>query len=590
MRSGNADPSTVATKFGNVYGKIETFDGEDVMAFSGIRYAKPPVDDLRFTKPEPVDDETIEQFGLQSSERVACIQPQAFLKAFALNSSEDCLHLNVWVPIAKDDDPKLLPVMIFIHGGSFHILSGNIDSFRGVVLSALGRVIVVTLNYRLGFFGFLNAGVPSAGGNMGLYDQAAALTWVKENIQSFGGDPDAITVFGQSAGGLSVGLLTVSPITRNLFNRAIIESGSPYSPLRPESASEVLKKSLVLSKAVDCSLQTDKIFTISAIECLRSIDPQVINEYGKDMVLHSQILPNPMFGGAFIPTNVHELMKNPENVNPKLEVLIGIVRDEGLIFTYEQLRSEFFLPDNTTVTKDEVQSMVTKLLNGRSVDPVQATNYYFRNMTEAWDVKDALDILFELYGDLYINCPSYFLAKRFSEILGFNRTHTYLVSDASSQSVLPFCKALSKVCHGDELSLVFGVPLRMPQSFDASDLPYSKQFVQRWTEFARTGLVFHKMRKISASDVARTQLVYVARVCMYVRYVYKTPESLADIFLSVSFIEVFINSLNLLRKVNWTNTANDLFMDISKGAVHNFHTYKREACDAFWWQIFQDQF
>lgn len=469
------------------------FNDEEIVVYHGIRYAKPPVDVLRFTKPVPMDDDTIEMFGLQSAEKVACIQPKNFLVADDLMLSEDCLHLNIWVPLAnrslKDVNANRLPVMIWIHGGSFHIGSGNQDDFNGIVLSSVGQVIVVTLNYRLGFFGFLNAGLESASGNMGLYDQVAALKWVKENIKDFGGDPEKITLFGESAGGISVGMLSVSPLTRNLFKRAIIESGSPYSPIRPEPKVEVFKKSLLFSKAMNCSVDDAKEFSESTMKCLRNVDYKVINDYGRNEKMHSQILANPMFGDAFMPTNVHALMKNPENINENLEVLIGINRDEGFVFVAQQLRHLLDSSESQDMTKDDVYSLMAKLLDGRPVDAAEVTDYYFQNVSTKWDFVSVLNTIIDLYGDLYINCPVYYLAKRFGEILGYQSVYSYMLTKVSSRSYMPVCKKWSKICHGDELLLIFGVPLRTPQLFDDYDKELSMYFVRLWAEFARTGLV-----------------------------------------------------------------------------------------------------
>lgn len=466
------------------------------MVFYGIRYAKPPLNVLRFKKPEPVDKDTSETFGLQAKEKVGCIQPKNFLIGDDLNVSEDCLHLNIWVPLAKkskdvkSDTDLLLPIMIWIHGGSFHMGSGYQDDFNGIVLSSIGKVVVVTLNYRLGFFGFLNAGIESAPGNMGLYDQVAAITWVKENIKNFGGDPDKITMFGESAGGMSVALLAVSPLSRNLFNRIIIESGSPYSPIRPEPKADVFKKSLLFSKTINCSNPDAVEFSESTMNCLLDMDFQVINDYGQFEVMHSQILPNPMFGDEFISDNVHTLMKNPKNINKNLEVLIGINKDEGFVFVFQQLRHLLDSSESRIITKDEVYSDMKKLLRGRPVDPVQVTDYYFGNTSSEWDSMSVLSTIIDLYGDLYINCPVYFLANRFEEILGYENINSYILTKASGRPYMPICKEWSKVCHGDELVLIFGVPFRNPHEFNDSDKELSEFFVRRWSEFARTGLVY----------------------------------------------------------------------------------------------------
>lgn len=483
----------VQTNFGDIEGQIETFNDAEAMAFYSIRYARPPIGLLRFRKPEPMDEITIKTHGLQSNEKVACVQPEKnFLIGDDLNISEDCLHLNIWVPVAKLSEENvmqddLLPVMIWIHGGSFHIGSGNQDEFNGIVLSTVGKVIVVTLNYRLGFFGFLYAGIETASGNMGLYDQAAALKWVKENIKLFGGDSDEITMVGHSAGALSVGILTVSPITRNLFKRAIIQSGSPYSPIRPEPKAEIFKKSLVFSRALNCSNLDAQEFTESTVKCLRDLDYKIIDDYGRNEALHSQILANPMFGDDFLPANARELMKTSENINKNLEVLLGVTRDEGFFFVADFLPHLVDSSGPPETTKKKAYADVKTILEGRPVDPVNASHYYFRHMPNKGDSRKVLTTITDLYGDLYFHCPVYYLGNRYKELLGQQNVYSYMLSKASARPFLPICKKWKRVCHGDEIVLIFGVPLRQPQQFDDSDLALSKHIVHLWTNFVKTG-------------------------------------------------------------------------------------------------------
>jgi para-nitrobenzyl esterase len=160
----------------------------------------------------------------------ACVQPpQGWNNSLLATASEDCLYLNVWTP--RLDPAAHLPVMVWIHGGAFIGGAGTDPMFDGERLAAKG-VVLVTLNYRLGIFGYLahpdfaSHSAPQAAGNFGLQDQIAALQWVRSNITHFGGDPHAITLFGQSAGGMSVTSLLASPLTRMQFQRGIVESGS----------------------------------------------------------------------------------------------------------------------------------------------------------------------------------------------------------------------------------------------------------------------------------------------------------------------------------------------------------------------------
>jgi para-nitrobenzyl esterase len=213
-------------------GVIEGLDTAGVMVFRGIPYAAPPVGELRWKPPQPAKHWS----GVRPANQLGhnCIQHQPYsdIDPFAAGVSEDCLYLNVWtssLPLPASRIPR--PVLVWIHGGGFWAGFGGEERHNGARLAQKGAV-VVTLNYRLGPFGFLAhpalaAESPHrAAGNYGLLDQIAALQWVKRNIAHFGGDPSRVTIFGESAGGMSVGSLIASPLAKGLFQRAILESGT----------------------------------------------------------------------------------------------------------------------------------------------------------------------------------------------------------------------------------------------------------------------------------------------------------------------------------------------------------------------------
>jgi len=216
-------------------GEVKGFSKNGVTAFLGIPYAKPPVENLRWKAPVPMEKwdkpMSCDKFGY------SCPQPES---SFTINTGskqdEDCLTLNIWSG-AKSKDDKL-PVMVFIHGGGFYLGSSAQPVFNSSTFAKHG-VILVSINYRLGPLGFLahpelsNESEIKTSGNYGLLDQIAALKWVKQNISAFGGDVNNITLFGQSAGGVSVSLLMTSPLSKEIFNKAIIQSGWAPKRLRP---------------------------------------------------------------------------------------------------------------------------------------------------------------------------------------------------------------------------------------------------------------------------------------------------------------------------------------------------------------------
>ena len=199
---------------------------DDVLAFRGVPYARPPVGDLRWRAPQP--PASWEGIRPATDYGATCAQPDSAMLWFPLvNPSEDCLTLNVWTPELRPAKP--LPVMVWIHGGGFSQGSGNLPQLNGTAIPRQG-VVMVTINYRLAMFGFLAhpdmvAGGETAG-NYGLLDAVAALQWVQRNIAAFGGDPARVTIFGESAGADMVNYLMVSPAAQGLFAQAISQSSS----------------------------------------------------------------------------------------------------------------------------------------------------------------------------------------------------------------------------------------------------------------------------------------------------------------------------------------------------------------------------
>ncbi|XP_055694314.1 juvenile hormone esterase-like [Lutzomyia longipalpis] len=216
-----ADFSDVCTNAGCIRGKIESGRIKPYQAFYGIPYAEPPVGELRLENAIP--HRGWSGYWNATYPRSDCIQRNVFLYTQPILGSEDCLYLNVYRPIGKKDK---LPVMVFIHGGGFTSFSGSPGQFGPDYLMDNEEVILVTMNYRLGMFGFLCSGDEAVKGNFGLKDQQLALKWIAANIEAFGGDPDSITLAGQSVGAASTQYHIINPDSQALFHRAIMLSGA----------------------------------------------------------------------------------------------------------------------------------------------------------------------------------------------------------------------------------------------------------------------------------------------------------------------------------------------------------------------------
>merc|ERR1711959_470345 len=221
-----ADPAASATPVvSTTAGKVQGEVVDGIYTFKGIPYAADTGGANRWTAPK--DSEPWSDVRNATTFMDSCPQPvgdESLLAPAGTPMSENCLGLNVYTPVLDEK----LPVMVWIHGGGLMMGSGSDHPPQGIVKT--GDVIVVTINYRLGFLGYF-AHPELSGTNFGLLDQVKALEWVRDNIESFGGDPSNVTIFGESAGGSSVLALMVSPLSEGLFQRVISESGSlPESP------------------------------------------------------------------------------------------------------------------------------------------------------------------------------------------------------------------------------------------------------------------------------------------------------------------------------------------------------------------------
>ncbi|XP_025083565.1 LOW QUALITY PROTEIN: putative inactive carboxylesterase 4 [Pomacea canaliculata] len=255
----------IRAPWGTIRGvEVQGRDDRKMSGYLGIPFALPPTGKLRWQKPQPHPGPGEGKvFGPPPCYRPVLRKSHGW--GCTTGTSEDCLTLNVFVPIGDDvTSGTLKPVMVWIHGGGFRV--GDAASYRPTKLVADNDVIVVTIQYRLGVFGFLSTGDATAPGNYGLWDQRLALVWVKDNIRAFGGDPDLVTIFGESAGAISIGIHVISPASNGLFQRVITQSGSPYMQrCFPENYSNKIKE---LASALGCSSDPGTSFT-TMLDCLR---------------------------------------------------------------------------------------------------------------------------------------------------------------------------------------------------------------------------------------------------------------------------------------------------------------------------------
>jgi para-nitrobenzyl esterase len=312
-KTGVPDPAVAQTATGAVRGVV----APDHRMFAGIPYAAPPVGPLRWQPPGPA----AAWQGVRDATRLGprCLQDPVGDLERGRQTDEDCLTLNVWTPPMNDQHR---PVMVWIHGGSFINGSGGIYDARW--LASRGDIIVVTVNYRLGALGFLAhpaLGPPGAVGNYGLADQQAALRWVRDNIAEFGGDPEKVTIAGESAGAISVCDHLVAPDSAGLFRAAIIQSGPCQAQVALPEAEKV---------SLDYAAQAGCGQPESAAGCLRGLPADKLRTPVWYYHVGRDELSGPVTGTTLLPLD--PIAGFAEGRAARVPVLIGTNRDEFALF------------------------------------------------------------------------------------------------------------------------------------------------------------------------------------------------------------------------------------------------------------------
>ncbi len=446
------DPPLVVAPAGPMRGVA----GTGYRAFLGIPYAAPPVGPLRFAPPEPaapwsaVRDTT--------APGPLCPQPPNPFGVAAPAVSEDCLTLNVYAP---DPAPTAAPVMVWIHGGGFVWGAGSEPTYDGRVLASQG-VVVVTFNYRLGALGFLahpalaaeNPDRPSSG-NYGLLDQQRALAWVQENIAAFGGDPQNVTIFGESAGGASVCLHLVISRGRGLFGRAILQSGI-CSPATPRAAGEA--QGLQLAAALGCDTAADvagclRAAPADAVATALPVPPALLFGQGTRF--------GPVEDGLIIAGN--PIVQLFTGQFEKVPVIIGANGDEGRLF---------ILMAGGGLSEADYRAMWDGLMPGKA-DQILAEY----PVPPGGSVDD---VAAEALGDGLFVC----MAKLGAQVLAGASVPTYVYhfTRPVETAVFPDFGAT----HTAELKFVFGTEY-LGVGLGPADLPLAAAMQGYWTRFARQG-------------------------------------------------------------------------------------------------------
>lgn len=444
--------STVSIASGKLQGKPRNSPG--ILSFLGIPFAAPPKGELRWKSPQPAAkwNGTLNatQYGSSCYSAAAEYPPPT-------PASEDCLSLNVWTP-ALDSNEKL-PVMIWIYGGGFQFGSSAMPNYNGTALSEMG-VVVVTFNYRLGALGYLALhDLDKEGnfsGNFGLQDQIAAIKWVKENIAAFGGDPENLTIWGESAGAHSVGLLMSSPLAQSLFQKAIMESGAYWDS--EHGSPETFEQARDKGSAFAAKLGADSVST------LRRLSAEEVNNAGPWNVSTDPGLT------AFAP-NIDKYVVPAE---PAETFQLAKTQQVPLLAGFNKGESVPFLSRALPHSTPEIYTQSASVLFGPEISKFLEL---YPGDTQAL-VNESAEALI---GDLVISAQTFDAIDRQALASG-QPVFAYYYTYTSPYSPV--------AAHSAEVNFVFGnlePASGASRSPSAADMAISRQLMTYWTNFAKTG-------------------------------------------------------------------------------------------------------
>jgi para-nitrobenzyl esterase len=438
-----------------------TSDGK-VIAFKGIPFGRPPVGNLRWQPPQPA----VPWAGVRSAETFGyhCVQSATYydMVFHDTGASEDCLNLNVWVPAGAR--PGSLPVMVWIYGGGY-VTGGTSEHRQDGQFLAHKDVVVVSMNYRLGIFGFLAhpeltaESEHHASGNYGLMDQALALEWVRDNITAFGGDPHNVTLFGESAGSFAVSTLMASPVSKDLFQRAIGESGGAFS------SAGLGYKPLAACEQQDVAFLQAAFGTTSLAELRRISTEDIVRA-----VLPKASPPAPRFGpdidGYFLPESVEAIYAAGKQAHVPLIAGWNAGENRNSVVT-----------QNPPLTAASFKAQLQRTYPNHAAEVLA--------VYPAPDDATALNSAADLAGDQFIAFSTWRWLEAQVATGGAPVYHYYF--DLGSPGDRNHSAAMGAF-HSDEIEYVFGALDSRPEAhWRPEDRALSAQMMSYWTNFARTG-------------------------------------------------------------------------------------------------------
>lgn len=456
--------SVVKTRYGDVRGSV----ANGVNTFKGIPYAAPPFGANRLRPPQPVTPWSGARDALTYGPKAPQLPyppPFDVLLPELSVAGEDCLNLNIW---SRDLGPATQPVMVWIPGGAFEHGTGAMSWYDGSRFARDG-IVCVSINYRVGADGFLC--LDNGNANRGLLDQVAALRWVQENIAAFGGDPNNVTVFGQSAGAMSIGSLLSMPRAEGLFRRAILQSGAAHPVMSAATARRVgqhlaEKLGVALTREAIANVPVDRTLQVQAelmADLLAHPDSQ---RWGEEVVL-SLMLWQPVIDGDVIPER--PIDRIIAGASAGIDLLVGSTTDEWRFFS---------VPNGMIghITEDVLAKAVAAY-----GFPVDATLGIYRS---AHPNASAGDLLAAIQGDWYIRMPVLRLADAHAKNAKTSSTYMYEFAWRSPQF-----NGLLGAGHGGEIPFVFDTLDKGTEPLGGTTPPQQLADIMHaaWVAFAANG-------------------------------------------------------------------------------------------------------
>ncbi|XP_077284978.1 uncharacterized protein LOC143910401 [Arctopsyche grandis] len=492
------DAPEVKTSQGALKGAyFNTINGRKYAAFMSLPYAQPPIGPLRFKA--PIEAGAWEGVRDASIDSPICVQTNPFFRSNDVAGVEDCLYLNVYTP-AEFKESSLLPVMVFIHGGGWISGSGK-KLYYGSDYLMDRDIVLVSVNYRLGAFGLLSTMDEAAPGNWLFKDQNMALRWIQKHIVHFGGDPNLVTIFGESAGAASVHYHMLSPMSQGLFHRAILHSGNALCSWAISPPGHPQKQAKKLGKIMGCPIDD----SLKMVECLRTkkadeiaAADRLFYEWDFDPIVPYKVVVEPPNENEFLSEDPRVLLK--EGRFAQVPTMHGLNENEGAIrtagiFGKSELMEEFaekfdsLAPASFGYQDSKDPAVITAAIKEFYLNGITINSDTYLNITDIYSDSSFTSGLDE---SLKLSMPK-----------TSNSVYMYFFSFKGRHSYSQFFGDPTRnygACHGDELIYLFSGGL-FPE-LEGQEKDVSDSLLSIWTNFARTGL-------LKSSRYVKNPLIFV---------------------------------------------------------------------------------